>query len=95
MARLRAILYQKELDSQTAQIAATRKSQVKSKNRNEKIRTYNFNQDRITDHRLHGVHFHNLKGFMTNGEDLGDLIGQLDRQSKLDSLFEVINRVCK
>ncbi|KAL1494278.1 hypothetical protein ABEB36_009902 [Hypothenemus hampei] len=92
MTRLRALLYQRELDKQTAQIIATRKSQVKSSNRNEKIRTYNYNQDRITDHRLHGVHCHNLKRFMKEGQDLENLILQIDRQFKINYLNEMINK---
>ncbi|CAG9772008.1 unnamed protein product [Ceutorhynchus assimilis] len=90
LARLRAMLYQKELDQQIAAIAAKRKSQVRSNDRNEKIRTYNYNQDRITDHRLHGVHYHNLKGFMVNGVDLEKLIEQLDKQFKVDRLMELV-----
>lgn len=90
MAKLRVLLYQKELDEQLAQTEATRKSQVRSSNRNEKIRTYNYSQDRITDHRLEGVHFHNLKVFLQGGNDLEDMIQQVNRQSKIDSLLKLI-----
>ncbi|XP_066253688.1 peptide chain release factor 1-like, mitochondrial [Euwallacea similis] len=94
MARLRALLYQRELETQIAQSAAKRKSQVRSNNRNEKIRTYNFNQDRITDHRLQGVHFHNLKGFINNGEDLDRLIQSLEKQLRVNRLLELVKQVC-
>ncbi|XP_050307121.1 peptide chain release factor 1-like, mitochondrial [Anthonomus grandis grandis] len=92
MARLRALLYEKEMDSQMAHITATRKSQVRTRNRNEKIRTYNYNQDRITDHRLQGVHYHNLKAFMESGDVLGELIDKLERQSRINRLLEIVEK---
>lgn len=95
LTKLRALLYQRELEEQLAQQASTKKSQVSSNNRNEKIRTYNFNQDRITDHRLSGVHFHNIKVFMETGADLEELNDQLDRQARINSLLEIVNKFSK
>ena len=49
---LRARLYQQELDRQRTEVAGARRSQVGSGERSEKIRTYNFKENRVTDHRI-------------------------------------------
>ncbi len=59
MAILRARLYDIEVEKQEQEITEARRAQVGSGERAEKIRTYNFPQDRVTDHRI-GVTLHNL-----------------------------------
>jgi peptide chain release factor 1 len=60
---LRSRLYQMELERQLAQIGAERKSMVGTGDRSEKIRTYNFPQNRVTDHRI-GLTLHQLDQVM-------------------------------
>ena len=63
---LRTKLYEREVEKQQAEIGASRRSQVRSGDRSEKIRTYNYPQSRVTDHRI-GYTQHNLPAIM-NGE---------------------------
>ncbi len=80
---LKARLYDLKSSEQNSEIAAQRKSMVKSGDRSDKIRTYNFPQNRITDHRM-GLTLYNLAEAM-DGE-ISDLIEKLkiwDRTEKL------------
>ena len=63
---LRSRLLDQRLAEEQAKYAAKRKSQVGTGERNERIRTYNFPQNRVTDHRL-GLTVHNMPAIM-NGE---------------------------
>jgi peptide chain release factor 1 len=60
MAVLRARLLDQKQSEQAEEIAGVRRKQVGSAERSEKIRTYNFPQDRLTDHRVEGLTVHNL-----------------------------------
>ncbi|HLF04533.1 MAG TPA: peptide chain release factor 1 [Dehalococcoidia bacterium] len=68
MAMLRARLFQAEQERQAAEISETRRAQVGSAERAEKIRTYNYPQDRITDHRI-GTSFHGIPRTMDGALD--------------------------
>src|SRR5512135_2197940 len=68
-----------------AKIADHRRSQVGTGERSEKIRTYNFPQSRITDHRLN-EHFHNIEGFLDG--DLDEILDHLVRQAQAQALGE-------
>ncbi len=71
---LRSKLYEAEMEKQNAAIAAERKSQVGSGDRSERVRTYNFPQNRVTDHRLTG----DSKNFNINTVINGDLDEMID-----------------
>ena len=83
MRLLRSRLYEKEQKERDAKVANERKSQVGSGDRSEKIRTYNYPQGRITDHRI-GLSIYQFEDFL-NG-NLDDMINNLiaaDRAEKL------------
>lgn len=65
---LRAKIYEMEQERQRAERDSTRRSQVGTGDRSEKIRTYNFPQDRLTDHRI-ALTVHNLPAIMMGGID--------------------------
>ncbi len=80
---LRARLYEKLLREQQTKVAKERKSQIGTGDRSEKIRTYNFPQNRITDHRV-GLTLHNLESVMEgNIEELIETMAAQDRTEKL------------
>ena len=72
---LRARLYDAERRRRDEERAAVRKSQVGSGDRSEKIRTYNFPQDRVTDHRI-GLTTHNIPAIMA-GQGIDEIIDAL------------------
>ena len=83
MNMLKSRLYEIEKNKQDTEIANARKSQVGSGDRSEKIRTYNYPQGRITDHRI-GMNVYQFENFL-NG-DLDEMIDNLiaaDRAEKL------------
>ena len=80
---LRARLLDKALTEQEEKIARQRKSMVKTGDRSEKIRTYNFPQNRITDHRI-GLTLHRLEDVLSG--DLDELIATLEREEQAEKL---------
>lgn len=82
---LKARMYAAEEEKKNQAEASTRLAQVGSGDRSEKIRTYNFPQDRVTDHRIN-ANFSNLPVIMMG--DLGDIIDALaiaDQTAKLEA----------
>ena len=87
---LRAKLYEAEREKQNAAIAATRKSQVGTGDRSGKIRTYNFPQNRVTDHRLTGdAKNFNIAAVMNGGlDDMIDALILSDQAQRLQESKE-------
>jgi len=84
MAVLRSRLYDIELRKQQDRTMSTRRSQVGTADRSEKIRTYNFPQDRVTDHRI-GITVHNLPGILEGELDqLIDTVATAQQAKQLE-----------
>ncbi len=83
---LKAKLYDMEIQEQHKKMAAERKGQVGTGDRSERIRTYNFPQNRVTDHRI-GLTLYRLDGMMEG--DLQEMISALvmaDQSEKMRSM---------
>jgi peptide chain release factor 1 len=83
MRLLRSRIYQIEKEKQDKELASERKSQVGSGDRSEKIRTYNYPQGRITDHRI-GLSIYQFEDFLNgNLDEMIDNLIATDRAEKL------------
>ena len=85
MTVLRTRIFEKEYNRRMAERAAKRKTMVSSGDRSAKIRTYNYPQGRITDHRI-GLTIYNLGPFM-NG-DIQEMIDALQMAENAEKLKE-------
>ena len=83
---LRSRLYEKELEKRTGDVTSLRKEMVKSGDRSDKIRTYNFPQNRLTDHRI-GLTLYNLSDIMEG--DIGEVIDKLKTADRAEKIAEV------
>ncbi|WP_028062663.1 peptide chain release factor 1 [Solirubrobacter soli] len=84
MKLLRAKLYEAELQKQQAELSAERKSQVGTGDRAEKIRTYNYPQRRVTDHRINFT-VHNLDAVISGEPDeLTNALQDAEKRSRLE-----------
>jgi peptide chain release factor 1 len=84
---LRSRLMELELQKREVALSQTRKSQVGTGERSEKIRTYNFKENRITDHRLN-ISIYQLPAILEGGEGLDSLMTSLlswDDRRKIES----------
>jgi peptide chain release factor 1 len=85
MAVLRARLLDIEEQKRAKELGQARKSQVQTGDRSEKIRTYNFPQDRMTDHRIN-LTLHNLPTILSGQIDsVIDQLRLLEQQEKLQT----------
>ena len=84
MSLLKSKLYEAEVSKQQATQAQERRLQVGSGDRSQRIRTYNYPQGRITDHRVEGLTLYALPQIMTG--DMDELINILTRESQVDEL---------
>lgn len=85
MRTLRARIVEAERDKQDAEIAQHRKAQVGTGDRSEKIRTYNFPQNRVTDHRV-GITLHKLEYVLAG--DMDELVEALRAQQQQEAVAE-------
>ena len=84
MVVLRARLLKAQQDAQEAELSATRRSQVGSGGRADKIRTYNFKEKRVTDHRVDGLTRYNLEQVLAG--DLDEFVDALLAESRARQL---------
>ncbi|MBI5053313.1 MAG: PCRF domain-containing protein, partial [Chloroflexi bacterium] len=85
MGILRARLYEAEMEKRQKEASEARKSQIGSGDRSEKIRTYNYPQGRVTDHRI-GVSIYNLPAVMQGSID--EFIDELATRDQAEKLAE-------
>ena len=89
MSVLRSRLYDLELAKQREKDSATRRTMVQAGDRSEKIRTYNFPDNRVTDHRI-GATIHNVPGVLEGQIDpLIDALVMADQADRLKQLTEI------
>ncbi|KAG7467128.1 hypothetical protein MATL_G00149980 [Megalops atlanticus] len=86
---LRARMYQQMMGRETEQRHTARKYQVGTRSQSERIRTYNFTQDRVTDHRI-GYMTRDIKEFLKGGEQLDELIAELIKHAQREALLELV-----
>jgi peptide chain release factor 1 len=85
---LRARIFEVERERRQKEQASERSRQVGSGDRSERIRTYNFAQDRVTDHRV-GLTRHGIERVM-DGELLGEFIGTLQQAEEAEKLQRLL-----
>ncbi|MCH9037990.1 MAG: peptide chain release factor 1 [Chloroflexi bacterium] len=87
MAVLRSRLLAREIERQQQEVSANRRSQIGSGDRSERIRTFNFPQSRVTDHRINYTSY-NLEGILDG--DIDEFIRELQQQEQAEKLAEAV-----
>lgn len=87
LAYLKQKLYQREHEESLNKRQSNRRMQIGSSSRSERIRTYNYLQDRISDHRL-DENFKGIQAFLTNGRDLRTMILNLKYEQTIELIHE-------
>ncbi|KAJ8349978.1 hypothetical protein SKAU_G00251080 [Synaphobranchus kaupii] len=86
---LRARMYQRMIDQEGDKRHTARKLQVGTRSQSERIRTYNFTQNRVTDHRM-GYMSRDIKEFLRGEEALDELIAELMTHAEREALLELL-----
>jgi peptide chain release factor 1 len=82
---LRSRLLQLERERQEAELSSARRDQVKGGGRSEKVRTYNFKENRVTDHRV-GLTLQALEQVLAGGEQLDEIVDALAAEERAEQL---------
>lgn len=90
--KLRTKLFDIEIQKQNKEIGSTRQSQLGNRERSAKIRTYNFPQNRVTDHRAQ-VTTHNIKAFMEGGEAFHNFLENLNENYETQLTVQFIESI--
>ncbi|XP_072370452.1 peptide chain release factor 1, mitochondrial isoform X1 [Scyliorhinus torazame] len=86
---LKAKLYKQAAEKDLEQRQSTRKLQVGTRAQSERIRTYNFTQDRVTDHRINYI-LRDIKELLCGGKQLDGLINKLLESAEKEAILELI-----
>ncbi len=86
LSRLRTRIYDLEYQKYINDISAKRKTMVSTGDRSAKIRTYNFPQGRVTDHRVEGLTVYNLAAVMDG--DIDEIINRLQMAENAEKMKE-------
>ncbi|KAH0624443.1 hypothetical protein JD844_031873 [Phrynosoma platyrhinos] len=89
MQTLKEKLYQQAIERELRQKQSSRKMQLGTRSQSERIRTYNFNQDRVTDHRI-SYEVRDIEGFLSGKGLLDELINKLLEAAEMESLTEYL-----
>ena len=92
--RFQDMLYAKKFDEEMSRVTKSRKGQVGQMNRNEKIRTYNWNRNSITDHRI-GVYKQvpGLVEFFTGSGEAFNILSDLSEQALHEDRLQKLNEL--